>query len=86
MKYKVLQGGILTALMLGSVLVLTQALSERGVFWGVKGGFVPFTYLGLVLDRGWYRAPIWHICRVMWVPSNECCYASVCLYHMSVIA
>ena len=52
--------------MLGSVLLLAQALSERGMFWGVKGGVVPFTYLGLALDRGWYRALIWHICRVMW--------------------
>ena len=32
MNYMVLQGGILSALMLGSVLVLAQALSERGVF------------------------------------------------------
>ena len=32
MNYMVLQGGILSALMLDSVLVLAQALSERGVF------------------------------------------------------
>ena len=32
MNYMVLQGGILSALMLGSVLVLAQVLSERGVF------------------------------------------------------
>ena len=37
----VLQGGILIANMLGCVLVLAQVLSERGVFWGVKGGFCP---------------------------------------------
>ena len=30
--YKVLQGGVLSALMLGSVLALAQALSERGAF------------------------------------------------------
>ena len=28
----VLQGGVLSALMIGSVLVLVQVLSERGVF------------------------------------------------------
>ena len=28
----VLQGGVLSALMLGSVLVLAQALSKRGAF------------------------------------------------------
>ena len=28
----VLQGGVLSALMIGSVLVLAQVLSERGVF------------------------------------------------------
>ena len=32
MNYMVLQGGILSALMTGSVLVLAQALNERGVF------------------------------------------------------
>ena len=48
----VLHGGILTALVLGNVLVLAQALCKRGTFWGVKGGIVPFTYLGLALDRG----------------------------------
>ena len=32
MNYMVLQGGVLSALMLGSVLVLIQAMSERGVF------------------------------------------------------
>ena len=35
----VLQGGILSALMIGSVLVLAQALSEWGVF-GVDGAGV----------------------------------------------
>ena len=32
MNNMVLQGGVLSALMLGSVLVLAQALSERGAF------------------------------------------------------
>ena len=32
MNNMVLQGGILSALMLGSVLVLAQALSKRGAF------------------------------------------------------
>ena len=32
MNYMVLQGGILSALMIGSVLVLAQALSERDAF------------------------------------------------------
>ena len=75
---KVLQGVILSALMLGSVLALVQVLSQRGAFWGVKGGVCPITYLGLALDRGWYRALIWHICRMMWGPLNECSYASLC--------
>ena len=35
--YKVLQGGILSALMPSSVLALAQALSERSAFGGVKG-------------------------------------------------
>ena len=35
----VLQGGILSALMIGSVLVLAQALSERGAF-GANGAGV----------------------------------------------
>ena len=38
--------------MLGCVLVLAQVLSERGAFWGIKGGFVPFAYLGLALGGG----------------------------------
>ena len=46
-KYKVLQGGILSAPMLGSVLVLAQVLNERDVFWGVKGEFCPIN-----LSRG----------------------------------
>ena len=32
MSYIVLQGGVLSVPMLGSILVLIQALSERGVF------------------------------------------------------
>ena len=40
--YKVLQGGVLSALMLGSVLALAQALSERGAFGGVKGGVLSY--------------------------------------------
>ena len=32
MNYMVLQGGILSALMLGSLLVLAQVLSERDAF------------------------------------------------------
>ena len=32
----VLQGGILSAIMLGSVLVLVQVLNERGAFWGKR--------------------------------------------------
>ena len=32
MNYMVLQGGILLALMIGSVLVLAQVLNERSVF------------------------------------------------------
>ena len=31
--YKVLQGGILSLLMKGSVLVLVQVLGERDLFW-----------------------------------------------------
>ena len=34
MNYMGLQGGILSARMIGSVLVLAQALSERGAFLG----------------------------------------------------
>ena len=34
MNYMVLQDGVLSTLMLGSVLVLIQALSERDVFLG----------------------------------------------------
>ena len=34
MNYMILQGGILSVLMLGSVLVLIQALSKRGVLLG----------------------------------------------------
>ena len=47
--YKVLQGGILSAVMLGSVLALIQVLSERGAFGGVRGG-VLLSYIGLALD------------------------------------
>ena len=39
MNYMVLQSGILSELMAGSVLVLAQALSERGAF-GVDGAGV----------------------------------------------
>ena len=39
MNYKVLQGDVLSALMLGRVLVLAQALSEWGAF-GVDGAGV----------------------------------------------
>ena len=39
MNYMVLQGGILLALMIDSVLVLAQALSEWGAF-GVDGAGV----------------------------------------------
>ena len=38
MNYKVLQGGILSALTLCSVFVMAQALSERGAFWCVRVG------------------------------------------------
>ena len=39
--------------MLGSVLELAQALSEKDASVGVKGGsVVPFTYIGLALVRG----------------------------------
>ena len=52
----------------------------EGCIWGrERGSFVPFTYLGLALDRGWYKDLIWHKCRVKWVPLNGCCYAPVCL-------
>ena len=37
-KYKVLQDAVLSALMLGRVLVLAKAVSKRGAFGGVKGG------------------------------------------------
>ena len=39
MNYMVLQGGILSALMIGRVLLLVQALSEWGAF-GVDGAGV----------------------------------------------
>ena len=39
---KVLQGGISSVLMIGSVLVLIQVLSERGAFGGVKGGVLSY--------------------------------------------
>ena len=32
MNYMVLQGGVLSAFVIGSVLVLAQVLNERGVF------------------------------------------------------
>ena len=38
----VLQGGILSALMIGSVLVLVQALSEWGVFGANGAGVLPY--------------------------------------------
>ena len=41
--YKVLQGGILSALMFGSLLALIQALSERDVFGGVNGGVLSYS-------------------------------------------
>ena len=47
--YKVLQGGILSALMLCSVLALVHVLCKRGAFGGVKGGVL--FYIGLALDR-----------------------------------
>ena len=56
---RVLQGGILTAHLLGSVLVLAQVLGKRGVLGCNTESFVQFTYLGLALDRGWYRTLIW---------------------------
>ena len=50
--YKVLQGGVLSVLMLGSVLALVQVLSERGAFWWCKrGSFVLLSYIELALDR-----------------------------------
>ena len=42
----------LTAHLLDCILVLTQALSKKGAFEGVKGGFISFTYLKLALDGG----------------------------------
>ena len=49
MNNMVLQGGALSALMLGSVLVLAQALSKTGAFWGKRVGIL--SYIGLALDR-----------------------------------
>ena len=39
----VLQGGILSGLILGSVLLLVQVLSERSAFGGVKGGVLLYS-------------------------------------------
>ena len=38
-KYNVLQGGVLSAHLLGCILVLVQVLSERAAFGGAKGEF-----------------------------------------------
>ena len=42
-KYLVLQDGILSTHLLGYIIALAQALSERGEK-GEKGGVFPFTY------------------------------------------
>ena len=42
MNNMVLQGGILSALMLDSVLLLAQALSKRGAFWGKRVGILSY--------------------------------------------
>ena len=38
----VLQGGILSALILSSVFALAQALSERGIFWCIRVGVLSY--------------------------------------------
>ena len=42
MNNMVLQGGVLSALMLGSVLVLAQALSKKVAFWGKTVGVLSY--------------------------------------------
>ena len=41
---------------------------ERAAFGERKREFFLFIYLGLALDRGWYKVQIWHDCRVQWGP------------------
>ena len=51
-----------------------------------RGSFVPFIYLGLALDRGWYKVLIWHNGRVQQettVWKQFCIYAPV---HVLVIS
>ena len=59
-KYLVLQGGVLSACLLGCIHVMAQVLSERVAFRGVKGGvlFHSPTYLELALDMGVAHAPM----------------------------
>ena len=59
--------------------MLIQALSKRGAFGSVKREFCPIGLSRASSGLEWYRALIWHICRVMWGPLNELSNASVCL-------
>ena len=49
--YKILQGGVLSALMFSSILALIQVLSERGAILCVRGFFFLLSYIELTLDR-----------------------------------
>ena len=53
--YLVLQGGGLSAHLLGCICVLAQAPSEWGAFGRIKVDFWSIHYLGLALDSGWYK-------------------------------
>ena len=57
----------------------TGTEQKGGIWRGKKGSFVPFTYIGLALGREMVQGSTWYIWRVMWEPSNEHSYASVCL-------
>ena len=51
-KYLFLQSGFLSVCLLGWILVLVQEQGKMVCSKRDTGSFVPFTYLGLTLDRG----------------------------------
>ena len=67
------------------MLVLSQTQSKRDAFGERWGSFVLFTYLGLALDRQWYKILLWHNCKVQLGSLYGWSYASICVSVMAYL-